>query len=205
MIVKTIGKWILFCSAASLLTTPFLLGQGGRASGSSSGSSSPVDYSKISGDPNAPHSFSDQAFVRSTLERGNAELQLEQFAREKGQSDDVKTLSQRMVDETAKVEDGFKAVAGTINAGVPKEPSKKDKQALAKIQALTGPQFDEETIKLLLKYKRQDAKDFQVEAGSADDRNVQQAARQDAPVVAQHVKEIEQVALAHKIPIDGKN
>jgi putative membrane protein len=159
----------------------------------------------MSEDPNAPHSFADQAFVRSTLERGNAELQLGQLTQEKGQSDDVKALGQHMVDGTNRVDDGFKALASAINVGLPKEPSKKDKQAIAKLHALSGPQFDEQSIKMLMKYKRQDEKEFQLESGSAEDPNVQHAAAQDAPVVAAHLKEIEQVAQAHKITVDGKD
>jgi putative membrane protein len=86
----------------------------------------------------------------------------------------------------------------------PKEPSKKDRQMIARLEALSGPQFDEEYIKVVVKGSQQDAKDFKNEAESAQDPNLQQTAKSDAPILAQNLQTAQQVAQAHNVVLDAK-
>jgi putative membrane protein len=86
----------------------------------------------------------------------------------------------------------------------PKAPTKKDKQLIARLQGLSGPQFDEEFIQAVAKIHRQDIKDFGVEAQTAQDARVVAAAQQDGSKLSDQLQDIQQVAKAHSVAIDDK-
>jgi putative membrane protein len=151
-----------------------------------------------------PHSFADEAFVRSVLERDAGELQIAQLAAEKSQSDDVKGLGKQIIQARIELDSQFKPIAQSYEVSQPKGPSKKDKQTIAKLQGLTGAQFDEEFLQALAKNHRQDIKDFGVEASTAQDARVQSAAQQDGTGLSQQLQAIQQVAQAHNVSVDDK-
>jgi len=155
-------------------------------------------------DHNPQHSFADQAFVKSVLERDIAEEQLGQLAQQKSQSLDIQQLGAKMVENRTALDNQFKNVATALDVSLPKGPTKKDNQLIARLSELSGSQFDEEYIKVVAKSNRQDVKDFQVEAQIAEDPNLLHAAQQDAPVISKHLQAIEDVARAHNVAIDAK-
>ena len=146
----------------------------------------------------------DQAFVSSVFESDVAEEQLGQLAQQKSQSDDVKQLAQRITDSRAQLDDQLKPLADKMDVHKPSKPSKKVRQEIAKLEALSGPQFDEEYIQAVAKANGKDVKDFNSEAESAQDLNLQQAIKQDALVLAQHQQAVEQVAQTHNITLEAK-
>ncbi len=152
---------------------------------------------------NAP-SIGDQAFVRSVMESDVAEVQLGQLAQEKSQSDDVKQFGQRMVENRKRLDDQLAPIAKQLDVGQPKGPSKKDKELIAKLETLSGPQFDEEYIRAVVIGHRKDVKNFKSASQGAQDPNVQQAAKMDAPVIEQHLQTIEQIAQTHNVVIETK-
>jgi putative membrane protein len=147
---------------------------------------------------------SDQAFVSSILQRDVAQVQLGQLAQQKSQSEDVKQFGQKMALNRSRLNEQLKPIAQKLDVSEPKGPSKKDKQLIAKLEALSGPQFDEEYIKAVVKDNEKDVKDFQSEAQSAQDPNLQQAAKQDATVLAEHQQVAEQLAQSHNVALDAK-
>jgi putative membrane protein len=153
---------------------------------------------------NAGASFSDQSFVRSIFESDAAEVQLGQMAQQKSPSPDVKALGQRMVLNRTKLDEQLKPIADKLSVEKPKEPSKKDRQEIAKLEELSGPQFDEEYLKAVAKDNQKNVKDFQSEAQTAQDPALQQAAKQDAGILAQHQQAVEQIAQTHNVALDEK-
>ncbi len=146
----------------------------------------------------------DQMFVQSIFNSDATEVQLGQLAQQKSQSDDVKQFGQRMVVNRTRLDEQLKPIADKLEVSKPKEPSKKDKQLISKLEALSGPQFDEEYLKVVVKDNQRDVKDFKTEAESAQDPNLQQAAKMDGPVLAQHLQAAEQIAQTHNVAIDEK-
>jgi putative membrane protein len=157
-------------------------------------------------DPNATgaHSFADQAFVKSFLERDLGEEQLGQLAQQKSTSDDVKKLGQKISDERTSLDGQLKTIAKSLEVGAPKGPSKKDAKLIASLQGLSGAQFDEEYIKAIDKAHKQDTKDIQIEIQNTQDPSVRAAAQQIEGVLSQHLQVIEHVAQVHNIAIDAK-
>jgi putative membrane protein len=149
--------------------------------------------------------MADQAFVRKALEGGAAEVQLGQLAQQKSQSDDVKQFGQKMVEDHTQLGDQMKSIAQQLGIQEPKGPPKKDKQLMAKLEGLSGPQFDEAYIQAMVKDHKQDLKEFQDEAQAAQNRNVKQAAQQGAGVISQHLQMIQQIAHNHNVAVEGKS
>ena len=147
----------------------------------------------------------DQAFVRKALEGGAAEIQLGQLAQQKSQSEDVKQFAQKMVEEHTQLSEQMKPIAQQLGVKEPKGPSKKDKQLMAKLEGLSGPQFDEAYIQAMVKDHKEDLKEFKNEAQSALNQNVKQAAQQGAGVISQHLQMIEQIAQSHNVATDAKS
>jgi putative membrane protein len=153
---------------------------------------------------NTTASFADQSFVSSVFESDVAEVQLGQLALQKSQSPDVKQLGQSMVANRTKLSEQLKPIADNLNISQPKKPSKKDRQLIAKLETLSGPQFDQEYIKAVAKDNQEDVKNFQSEAQAAQDPNLQLAAKQDAGVLAQHQQAVEKIAQTHNVTLDAK-
>lgn len=147
----------------------------------------------------------DQAFVRKALEGGATEVQLGQLAQQKSQSEDVKQFGQKMVEDHTQLGEQMKPIAQQLGVKEPKGPSKKDKQLIAKLEGLSGPQFDEAYIQAMVKDHMEDLKEFKNEAQSASNQNVKQAAQQGAGVISQHLQMIEQIAQSHNVATDGKS
>ncbi|MGA8089211.1 MAG: DUF4142 domain-containing protein [Terracidiphilus sp.] len=149
--------------------------------------------------------FAEKAFVSKALEGGEAEVQLGQLAAQKSQSDDVKQFAQKMVSDHSQMADKwFKPVAKQLGVPEPKGPSKKDKKEIAKLQGLSGQDFDRAYISMMVKDHQQDLKDFKDEAQMAQDPNVKQVAQQGSKIISQHLQLIEQIAKTHNVAIDEK-
>jgi putative membrane protein len=149
--------------------------------------------------------MADQEFVKKALEGGAAEVQLGQLAQQKSQSEDVKQFAQKMVEDHTRLGDRMKPIAQQLGVKEPKAPSKKEKALAAKLEALSGQQFDEAYIKAMVKDHKQDLKEFQNEAQTAQNPNVKQAAQQGVGVISQHLQLIEQIAQNHNVATEGKS
>lgn len=148
----------------------------------------------------------DKAFVRKAMEGGMAEVELGQLASQKASSDDVKQFGQKMVDDHTKLNDRMKPVAQQLGVNPPTKLSKKDQEAKTKLESLSGTQFDDAYIRMMLKDHKQDASEFKTEAQNAQNPAVQQAAQQGSQVIDQHLQMIEQIAQSHNVTNGkGKN
>jgi putative membrane protein len=152
-----------------------------------------------------PQAINDQDFVRKALEGGAAEVQLGQLAEQKSQSADVKQFGQKMVQDHTQLGDQvMKPVAKQLGVKEPNGLSKKDKQLVASLGQLSGPRFDQEYIKAMVKDHKQDLKEFESEAKMSQDPNVKKAAEEGTTVISQHLQMIEQIAQTHNVAVDGK-
>ena len=142
--------------------------------------------------------------MTKALEGGDAEVQLGQLAQQKSQSNDVKQFAQKMVsDHTQMADKWFKPVAQQLGVSEPKGPSKKDKKEIAKLQGMSGEDFDREYITMMVKDHQQDLKDFKDEAQVAQDPSLKQVAEQGSNIISQHLQLIEQIAKTHNVAVEG--
>ena len=212
MILSKMCNRILLCSVSMLLVTVIAVAQsqpGGagqqqpnmpRQQPTSPGMGSPGTDSGLANQ----QAMADQTFVRKALEGGAAEVQLGQMAQQKSQSDDVKRFGLKMVEDHMQLGDQIKPIAQELGIKEPKGPSKKDKELVAKLDGLSGHQFDEAYIQAMVKDHKQDLKEFKDEAQTAQNPNVKQVAQQGAGVISQHLQMIQQIAQIHNVATEGK-
>ena len=211
MAMHSPGRILLF-SATALLAAATALAQspGGMpqqqqpmpSQPASPGMSAP---DSMPGSATTAQQFGDQSFVAKEIAGGEAEVEMGQLAQQKSQSNDVKQLAQKMVSDHSQMGDKwFKPVAKQIGASIPKTPDKKDKKLIAKMQALSGQDFDNQYLQELWKGHQKDLKDFKEEAQTTQDPNLKQVAQQGATIIQQHLQLIEQVAKNHNVPVEGK-
>jgi putative membrane protein len=146
-------------------------------------------------------SYSDQSFVRKTLEDNVAQEQMGQLAQQKSSSDDVKQFGERMAEIHTKLTEQMQPVAQKLGVDQPKEPSKRDKQEIEKMQSLSGQDFDTAFLQAMLRDQQADLKGFKDEAQSQDPA-MQQLAKADTPVLAQHLQILKQLAQEHNVSTD---
>ena len=140
-----------------------------------------------------------KTFVRKAMEGDMAEVQLGQLAEQKASSQDVKQFAQRMVHDHSQLDDQMKPVAEQLGVNPPSQLSRKDQEEKARLENLSGTQFDNAYIKCMLKDHKKDAREFKEEAQNAKNPEVKQAAQQGSQVIDEHLQLIEQIAQSHNI------
>ena len=143
------------------------------------------------------NAIQDKDFVHSALEGGMAEVQMGQLATQKGSSDDVKQFGQKMVQDHTQMGEQMKQIAQQLGVSEPKGLSKKDKAEVAKLNSLSGSEFDKAYIAAMLKDHKKDLSDFRAEAQNTQNPAIKQVAEQGAQVIDQHLQMAEQLAKAH--------
>lgn len=211
MILQRVSSRLLLLSAGVLLSGAIAIAQdqpGGMPGGSPQqypgaqpgmpGSESMPGTMPGSNSANQP-SAADQAFLRQMFLSDAVEVQLGQMAQEKSQSDDVKQFAERMVENRKRLDNQLAPVAKRLDVDGPKGPDKKSKQEIAKLQMLSGPQFDEEYIRTVEKGHEKDVKSLKQAAESAQDPNLQRTAAADEPIIRQHLQAIQKIAQTHNV------
>ena len=153
---------------------------------------------------NAQPDYGDQAFVHDTMEGDEAQVQMSQLAVQKSSSPDVKQFGQKMVQIHTQLNQQLDPVARQMGVNEPKEPSKKAKKEVERLQALSGPDFDTAYIQAMARQQQHDLKGFKNEAQSAHNPSIQQAARMDEPILAEHYQVLEQLAKVHNVTLESK-
>ena len=140
----------------------------------------------------------DTTFMKKAARGGLAEVELGQLATQKASSDDVKKFGQRMVDDHSKANDQLKQVAAQEHIDLPTEPSAKDKATKARLEKLSGEQFDRAYMADMVKDHKADVAEFEHESKMAKDPAVKSFAQQTLPTLREHLKEAEKIAPTQK-------
>jgi len=144
----------------------------------------------------------DKHFVHEALVGGMAEVQLGQLASQKGTSTDIKQFGQKMVEDHTRMGDHMKTVAGEVGVIPPTALSAQDQTLKARLEGLSGAQFDSAYIRAMVMDHETDLKAFQNEAASGSSQAVKDAASQGAAVVSQHLEMIKQIAETHHVAVN---
>ena len=220
MLSKGKRRQILLCSLSPLLTTaiaiaqampggsmqqPNMPGQQQQTSMPGQQPTMPTLGTPPNGSSTDPQVMYEQGFAAKALQSDAAAVQLGQLAQQKSQSEDVKQVGNKIVqDDTLLRENLLKPVAKQLGVTEPEKLPKKDKELIAKLEALSGPEFDEEFIKTMGQNQKLDLKQYKTEADTATDVNVQLAAKEGSKLAAQHLELIQQIAQNHNVALDAK-
>lgn len=149
----------------------------------------------------AAQPLGDISFVHETLENNVAEVAMSQLAQTKSQSQDVQQFGQKMVQIRTQLSDQLKPVAKQLGVDDPKGPSKKQKQEIAKLEQLSGPDFDSAYIQAMASEQKKSLKAFKEEETSTQNPGLEQAAKADEPTLSQHYEVLQKLAQAHNVTI----
>jgi len=138
--------------------------------------------------------MADQTFLKKAAQGGMAEVELGQLAVQKASSDQVKQFGQRMVDDHSKANDQPKQLAQQEHVKLPTQPSAKDKATKAKLENLSGKEFDEAYMSDMLKDHKKDVAEFERESKNAKDPAVKDFAEQTLPTLREHLKQAQQIS-----------
>ncbi len=206
---KNFGKKMVAVAGALLLCGSVGLAQAGQqpssSAGQTPGQNNPAMDQQMNGmNAAGQNTAMDKLFVRNALQGGMAEVQLGQLTLQKSNNDQVKQFAQRMIDDHTKLGEQMKPVAQQLGVSEPNGVSKKDKATMAKLEALSGPAYDQAYIKDMVKDHKKDLSDFQTEASSGQDPTVKDAANQGSKVIAQHLQMIQQIAKDQNVNMASK-
>jgi putative membrane protein len=138
----------------------------------------------------------DTTFIRKAAAGGLAEVELGQLAQEKASSPDVKKFGERMVTDHSKANEQLKQIAAQAHVKVPTQLDAKDKATKARLEKLSGEQFDQAYMKDMVKDHQKDVSEFERESKSAKDPAVKDFATQTLPILQEHLKEAQRLAPA---------
>jgi len=212
-------KGVLLVAASFLWAGGAALAQQPPGGSPGSQARSPSQQQQMPGEPGSPgspttglpdqggqqQSVGDQMFVHDTLEGSEAQVEMSKLAQQKSSSSDIQQFGQKMVQIHTELSNQMEPAAKQLGVSAPKEPSKKDKKEIERLQALSGPDFDTAYLQAMAKQQQHDLKEFKDEAQSGQNPNIQQAAKQDEPVLNEHYQVLEKLAQAHSVTLESKN
>lgn len=139
-------------------------------------------------------STADRKFMTNAAQGGMAEVELGQLAQEKGQSQEVKDFGKKMVDDHSKANDQLKQLASQKGVTLPTDMDAKDQATKAKLEKLSGTQFDQAYMKDMLMDHKKDVAEFQKESTSAHDPDLKNWAGETLPTLQGHLKMAQEYA-----------
>jgi len=156
---------------------------------------SAVAFAQTGSDPAATTgaSSADAAFAREAAIGGMSEVELGQLAVQKASDPRVKRFGQQMVDDHTKANDALKAAAAQEGITLPTSIDKKHEELRARLDKLSGPQFDEAYKKEMLRDHKEDVAAFEKHAKDAS-TPVQKFAADTLPTLENHLQMIEGIS-----------
>jgi len=142
-------------------------------------------------------SKADRRAVMDMAQANMAEIETAKLALSKSENADVKTYAQQMIDDHGKALSEGQALAQTKGVTLPEELDAKHKAMSAKLEKLSGDEFDRTYMKQagVADHKQTLAK-LQKSAKSVKDPDVKALAAKMVPTVEQHLKAAQQMQTA---------
>lgn len=171
----------------------------GGASSPSQGAAAPSSAnSSMSGDPGATQVMSDKLFVKKAIMGNYNEIDASKMALQKSQNDQVKQYAQKMIDDHQKMLDDLHALAGQENVKYKDQPTPAGKKMAAKLDGLSGADFDKAYVNGMVKDHKEDVRDFSAEINSGKDQPTKDAAQKSLPIIQDHLQMIQGIQQSMK-------
>jgi putative membrane protein len=138
--------------------------------------------------PSATSKAPDAKFVEAASAAGLAEVSLGKLGAEKGQSADVKSFGQTMVEDHTKAGDELKTIAGGKSIPVSDAPMASDTKAAAAIAKKDGTAFDAAFKQKMVADHEKVIKLFTSEASSGKDADLKAFAAKTLPTLKHHLE-----------------
>jgi len=153
-------------------------------------------------DPNVSDAADNQAnldreFSKKVLSESAAASGFQALVEKNSQNDDLKQLAKKMADDRAQIASQLQPIAKQIDTP-PADVSRKDKKLMAKLEKLSGPQFDTEFVNAFLKENQQELKDCNEESGKTQNSPLGVVAKNVITMLSQHIQLLDAIAKGNK-------
>lgn len=138
-------------------------------------------------------SEADKMFMKEAAIGGVAEIELGQMAQGKAGDAQVKQFGERMVKDHSKADDQLKALAKSQHVALPTELDPRHKAAKDRLDKLSGANFDQSYMRLMVQEHTKTIDKFKREAEHGQDKTVKDFARQTLPVLQSHLQEAQKI------------
>lgn len=137
----------------------------------------------------AKMSSMDQKFMMMAAKGGMAEIEMARLALQKSNNDAVKQYAQKMIDDHTMAGDELKQLASTKGVTLPMQPDAKQMAMMAKMQKLSGMEFDKMYVKEIGVKAHQDMeKLFMKQSMNGKDMDAKAWAAKILPTVRMHLQ-----------------
>ena len=143
----------------------------------------------------------DKMFLRKAAADGLLEVQLGKLAQAQSQSEDVKQLGQRMVDDHTRLNETMKPIAEAQGVMLPTKLPPKEQATYERMKGLSGEEFDREYIKAMAEGHHADLRAFRSESVSTQDASLREATEAGAKTIREHMVAVDAMARAKGIPV----
>lgn len=133
----------------------------------------------------------DRAFAIMAAETDMAELQISKMALEKSESDQVKKIAQKLIDDHTKTSDAMKEIAAKKNLPLPQKVDSKHAMLAAKLEKESGATFDRDYLKANSADHHRVVAAFEKEVKSGQDSDIKSFAKEYLPAIQEHTKMID--------------
>jgi putative membrane protein len=128
----------------------------------------------------------DRSFMMEAGSGGMAEVEMGRLAATKGKSGDVKAFGQRMVRDHSKANSELMALAKRKGVTLPSDLNDEQKAEKAKLENLSGADFDREYMSMMVDDHNKDVKAFEDKAGNAADPELKRFVVKTLPTLKMH-------------------
>lgn len=129
----------------------------------------PLSLAGEAAQASASLSAADKSFIMEAAGGGQAEVELGQLAKDKGDSETVRSFGQHMIDDHSKANKELAALAARKGVAVPTELKAKHKSLKDSLAKLSGAAFDKKYMSEMVKDHVTDVAAFEKEAAHGKD------------------------------------
>jgi putative membrane protein len=137
----------------------------------------------------------DPAFATEAAVGGTAEVETGRLAARKATDERLRQFAQQMVNDHSRANEALRRAAAQEGITLPTALDEKHREALARLEGLSGDRFDEAYRRAMVEDHKGDVVLFQKEA-SPDGSPVQRFAAETLPTLKKHLEMIEQISAA---------
>jgi putative membrane protein len=157
-------------------------------SAAAQGASAPATGGAMKAGAAATVPAADMTLAMMAAVGGMAEVELGKMAQQKASNDQVKQFGSRMVDDHSKANDELKQIASSKGITLPTDLDAKHKSKMAKMEKLSGAQFDRAYMDDMLADHKEDVAEFKKESTSGKDSDLKAFASKTLPTLQDHLK-----------------
>ena len=133
-------------------------------------------------------SSQDKQFITEAGSGGMLEVRLGQYASHNAASDETKKFGEHMVGDHAKANEQLKSLATQKPIEIPKTLNYEDKKVLARLEGLSGAEFDHAYAAQMVEDHQKDIAAFEKEIAQGSDVSVKAFAEKTLPVLKHHLE-----------------